>query len=132
MDETSALLFASAQKGQALAKVQVTLGGSKGPFFDLSLAERDRRQAEFVAGQIKTLEQRLAAAKDKAAAAELNKTLQDFKQRHKDLTAAITKNTAPSARTVQLDWVMLGQDVADDPKLKAEVLKIDPSYSGSH
>jgi len=132
VDDTSAMLFASAQKGQALAKVQLTLGGGKAPFFDLSLADRDRRQADFVGQQIKTLEERLAAAKDKSAVGDLKKTLADFRQRHKDLLAALAKNTAPSARTVKLDWVTLGQDVADDPKLKAEVLKIDPSYSGTH
>ena len=132
VDDTSALLFASAQKGQALAKVQVNFGNGKGPFFDLGLSERDRKQAQFVSEQIKTLEERVAAAKDKSAAGELQKTLVEFRKHHKELTAALAKNTAPTARTVQLDWVLLGSDVADDPKIKAEVLKIEPSYAGSH
>jgi hypothetical protein len=33
---------------------------------------------------------------------------------------------------MKLEWVLLDSKIADDPKLKAEVLKIDPSYSGSH
>lgn len=132
MDDTSAMLFASAQKGQALAKVQVSLGNGKGPFIDLSVGDRDQQQADFLASQVKTLEDRIAAAKDKSATGDLKKTLTDLKGRQKDLAAAIAKRVAPTAKTVKLEWVLLGQDVADDPKLKAEVLKYEPTYSGSH
>ena len=130
MDDTAALLFASAQKGQALAKVQLVLGGAKGPFVDLSVADREQQQVDFLASQIKTLEERQASAKEKSA--DLQKTLVDLKKRQKDLAASIAKKAGPTARTVKLEWVMLGQDVPDDPKLKAEVLKIEPTYAGSH
>ncbi len=132
MDETSALLFASAQKGQALAKVQLMLGSGKGPFFDVTVAERDQQQLEFLATQVKTLEDRLASVKDKSATGDLKKTLADLKKRQKEVSAGIARKVGPNARTVKLDWVMLGPQVDDDPAIKAEVLKFEPSYSGSH
>ncbi len=132
MDETSALLFASAQKGQALAKVDLVLGSTKGPFIDLSIADRDQQQLDFLGTQVTTLETRLASVKDKSAMGDLKKTLADLKKRQKEVKASIAKQVGPNARTVKLEWVLLGQNVADDPALKAEVLKIDPSYSGSH
>ncbi len=132
MDDTAALLFASAQKGQALAKVQVVLGSAKGPFVDLSLNDRDQQQLDFLAGQVKTLEDRLALVKDKSATGDLKKTLGELKQRQKELSASVAKKVAPTARTVKLEWVMLDQKVADDAALKAEVLKYEPTYSGSH
>jgi hypothetical protein len=132
MDEKSALLFASAQKGQALAKLQLVLGSGQGPFVDLSPGERDRQQLTFLDTQIKTLEDRLALVKDKSATGELKKTLTEIKQRRKELNDGMAKKTAPTARTLKLDWVMLDANVADDPKLKAEVLKFEPTYSGSH
>lgn len=132
MDESAALLFASAQKGQALARVQLVLGGGKGHFTDLSVADRDQQQVDFLTSQVKTLEERLAAAKDKSATADLQRTLADLKKRQKELVAGIARMAGPTAKTVKLEWVMLGQDVPDDPKIKAEVLKFEPTYSGSH
>lgn len=132
MDETAALLFASAQKGQALAKVQLVLGSAKGPFVDLSLNDRDQQQLEFLANQVKTLEDRLAVVKDKSATGDLKKTLGELKQRQKELKASLAKKVAPTAKTVKLEWVVLDQKVADDPAIKAEVLKFEPTYSGSH
>lgn len=132
MNETSALLFASAQKGQALAKVQLMLGSGKGPFVDLSVADRDQQQFDFVSTQVKTLEERLASVKDKSSTGDLQKTLAELKARQKQLGASLAKKTSATAKTVKLEWVMLGPGVADDPKIKAEVLKFEPTYSGSH
>lgn len=132
VDEKSALLFASAQKGQALAKVQVVLGSAKGPFIDLSVAQRDQQQLDFLAKQVKVIEERLAQVKDKSTGGDLKKTLAELKRRQKELTAALAKKVAPTSKTVKLEWVLLGQDVADDPALKAEVLQYEPTYSGSH
>ena len=132
LDDRSAFLFASAQKGQALAKVQVELGKGKGPFIDLGLTDRDQEQLDFVKSQVKTLEERLAQVKDKSAAGDLKKTLGDLKGRQKELTAAVARKAAVGARTMKLEWVVLDSKIEDDPKMKAEVLKIDPSYSGSH
>ena len=132
MDDTSAMLFASAQKGQALAKLMLSLGNGKGLFVDLSVGDRDQQQADFLKSQVKMLEERLAAAKDRSATADLQKTLGDLRKRQTELNAGIAKRVAPTAKTAKLEWVLLGQDVADDPKIKAEVLKYEPTYAGSH
>jgi hypothetical protein len=132
MANHAALVFASAQRGQALARVKVSLGAGKGPFLDLSESDRDRQQLEFVSGQVKRLEERLRLSKDQAANAELKKTIAELKAREKTLQAELAKRAGPDARTVQLDWVLLGPEVADDPKLKEEVLKYEPTYAGSH
>ncbi|HEY0882417.1 MAG TPA: hypothetical protein VGD87_12835 [Archangium sp.] len=132
LDEQSALLFASAQKGQALAQVEVTFGNGKGPFVDLNVGERDTQQLEFLDSQVKTLQDRLKLVKDKSAAGDLQKTLKDLQKRQAELKAAISKKTGANARTVHLEWITLGSNVKDDEKLKAEVLKIDPAYSGTH
>jgi 2',3'-cyclic-nucleotide 2'-phosphodiesterase (5'-nucleotidase family) len=132
LDERSALLFASAQKGQALAKVEVNFGTGKGPFFDLSVVDRDQQQLDFLDAQVKTLDERLKLAKDKSATADLKRTLGDLQKRRAELKASIARQTGASSRTVKLEWVTLGSNVKDDEALKAEVLKIDPSYSGSH
>ncbi len=132
LDDKSPLLFASAQRGQALAKVTVKLGAGRGPFLDLSELERDRGQLEFVASQLRTLEDRVAKSKDKAATAQLRQTVAELKQRQRQLEHGIAKKTSPTGRSVQLDWLVLGQDVKDDAALKAEVLEIEPTYAGAH
>lgn len=132
LDDASPVLLASAQKGQALAKLDVTLGTGKGPFTDLSILERDKQQATFVAEQIKTLEERLKLSKDKAASDMLKGTLTDMKKRKADLDAGLAKKITPGTRSFGFTWTTLGSDVADDAKLKARVLEIDPAYSGSH
>ena len=40
--------------------------------------------------------------------------------------------TAAGARTLKLDWLLLGADIKDDEAIKAEVLKVEPTYSGLH
>jgi len=132
LNDTSAVLLASGQKGQALAKLDVSLGNGKGAFVDLSIADRDRQQADFVGSQIKTLQERLKLAKDKDAIAQLKLTLGDFQKREAELKAAANKKTGADVKSFNFAWTVLGSDVADEPKLKARVLEIDPSYSGTH
>lgn len=131
VDGSNAWVLASAQKGQALAKLQLALGAGK-TFLDLSTSDRDKQQLDFVSKQIKTLEDRIKAAKDKTAAADLNATLASLRQRRAELQKAADTKVAPNARTLKLDWVVLSSDVKDDPAMKAEVLKIDPAYEGAH
>lgn len=132
LSEQAAMLFASAQRGQALAKATIQLGKGRGPFLDLSELERDRQQLEFLSSQVKTLEERLAKAKDAKASAQLKTTLTELQRRKKGLEADVKRKSAPATRAVKLDWFVLGQDVQDDPELKLQVLKIEPSYAGAH
>lgn len=132
LSEQSPLLFASAQRGQALAKTTVQLGKGRGAFLDLSELERDQQQLDFLSSQVKTLAERLAKSKDAAASAQLKATLKELQQRKKGLEAEVKRKSAPATRSVKLEWVVLGQDVKDDPELKLQVLKIEPTYAGAH
>jgi 2',3'-cyclic-nucleotide 2'-phosphodiesterase (5'-nucleotidase family) len=132
IDETNVFLFASGQRGQALGKLTVDLGSGKGPFFDLSSTERDRQQLQFVTSQVATLDQRIAAARDKTAVSELKKVRLQMKARQETLKKSIEGLVAQGARTLKLDWVVLGSDVKDDAALKQEVLKYEPSFAGAH
>lgn len=132
MNDDAALLLASGQKGQALAKLVLALGSGKGRFADLNVADRDQQQLEFLRQQVKTLEDRLKAAKDKAGAEQIKVTLGELRGRVKQVDQVVSKRVGPGARTAKLDWVVFGQDVADDAALKARVLEIEPTYAGGH
>lgn len=132
MRDDAALLLASGQKGQAMAKLKLSLGAGKGRFVDLNVADRDQQQLEFLRQQVQTLEDRMKAAKDKAGLAQLKGTADDLRRRVKELEATVAKKAGAGAKTAKLEWVIFGQDVADEPTLKARVLKIEPTYAGAH
>jgi hypothetical protein len=129
VEGSDTFVFASAQKGQALGKLTFDPGKGRGPVSDLTAAESDRQQLEFVKGQVSTLEGRLKAAKDPKAKADLERTMQSIRERQAALTRIVS--VPPGARTMKLEWVVLNSSVADDPALKAEVLKIEPTYASN-
>jgi hypothetical protein len=124
-----AFLLASGQRGQALATVHLALGA--GPWIDLSERERDGQQVTFVRQQQEQVKARLTAARTPKETADLRALLASLHGRELEL-ARLAGPPAPGARTLKLDWVMLSQDVADDPAIKAEVLKVEPTYQGAH
>lgn len=128
----SAYLLASAQKGQALSKVELTLGSTKGGFVDLTSIDRDRQQLGFVENQIKTIDTRIKAAKDQAGTKDLRATRDLLRERRKALQKSVDRQVSPTARTMKQTWLILGNDVKDDEALKAEVLKYEPTYAGAH
>lgn len=128
----SAYVMASAQKGQALSKVELSLGSAKGGFIDLTTVERDKQQLTFVESQLKTIEDRIKAAKDPAGTKDLKATRDLLSDRRKALKANVDKQVSPTARTMKQTWLLLGSDVKDDEALKAEVLKYEPTYAGAH
>lgn len=132
VENSSTFIFASAQKGQALAKLTYTPGAGKTPIIELSAVDRDRQQLEFVNNQVKTLVERLQLIKDDALRVDLTNSLRDLRERQATLKKSVEAPVAAGARTLSLEWVPLGADKADDPALKAEVLKIEPTYAGTH
>lgn len=132
LNPNAAVLLGSGQKGQAMGKLKLWLGNGKGPFADLTVGQRDQQQADFVGEQIKQLKSRLAMAKDKEAIAQLKTMLVDFEKRHAELQKAAKAATGSTVRRFDFQWSVLGRDVADEAKLKARVLKIEPSYQGQH
>ncbi len=129
VEDSAPILLGSGQRGQALSKATVTVGKGHGPLVDLSVVAREKEQLAFVDGQVKSLEERLAKAKDKRAAADFGKLLGDLKRRQVELNAAIAQKTPAGARTLDFQWVVLGSDIADDAAWKAEVLKVEPTYA---
>lgn len=128
----SAYVLASAQKGQALSKVQLTLGSAKGGFVDLSTIDRDKQQLDFVENQIKTIDDRIKAAKDPAGTKDLRATRELLMERKKTLQKGVDQQVSPKARTMKQAWIVLDREVKDDEALKAEVLVYEPTYAGPH
>jgi 2',3'-cyclic-nucleotide 2'-phosphodiesterase (5'-nucleotidase family) len=127
-----AYVLASAQRGQALSKLELDLGPGAGAFVDLSAIERDKQQLAFVDTQIKTLDDRIAVAKDPAGTKDLKATRELLRERRKALQRTIDQQVPPKAKTMKQTWIILGADVRDDEAIKAEVLKYEPTYSGAH
>lgn len=123
-------LLASGQRGQAVGKLELSLGKTKGAFADLNEAARDQELLTNLENQLKSVDERLKLAKDAEGKKALETLRKDMKARRDEQAKRLTK--AVGGRTLKLDWLMLGPDVKDDPALKAEVLKIEPSYEGLH
>lgn len=123
-------LLASGQRGQAVGKLELSLGKTKGAFADLNEAARDQELLTNLENQLKSVDERLKLAKDPEGKKALETLRKDMKARRDEQAKRLTK--AVGGRTLKLDWLMLGQDVKDDEALKAEVLKIEPTYSGLH
>ncbi|MBL8938949.1 MAG: hypothetical protein JNM69_30590 [Archangium sp.] len=123
-------LLASGQRGQAVAKLELSFGKTKGAFADLNEAARDQELLTNLENQLKSVDERLKLAKDPEGKKALEGLRKDMKGRRDEQARRLTR--AVGGRTLKLDWLMLGQDVKDDESLKAEVLKIEPTYSGLH
>lgn len=123
-------VLASGQRGQALGKLQLSLGGGKGAFFDLSEAEREKELLANLDTQLKSLDERIKLA----AAGQPKKDLENLRgemRKRRDEQAKKTK-LASGPRTLKLDWLLLGQTIVDEEALKKRVLEIEPTYSGLH
>lgn len=124
-------VLASGQKGQSVAKLLLSLDGS-GPLLDRGQADLARQQLDFLNGQLKTLDERISLAKDEAAKADLGKMVAEMKARRAEQEKIVNAPAARGSRSLKNEWVLLNSGVTDDPAIKAEVLKIDPAYSGAH
>ena len=123
-------LLASGQRGQAVGTLALSLGKSKGAFADLNEAARDQELLTNLDTQLKSIDERLKLAKDPDGKKALGALRKDMNARRDEQAKKLTKSVG--GRTLKLDWAMLGQDVKDDEALKAEVLKIEPTYAGQH
>lgn len=126
-----AYVLSSGQKGQLLGHLALEVGGP-GPWVDLELTGREKQQLDFLDGQLRTLEERLEKATDVAARKDLGGSMTEMRQRRAEQQRAVDAATRPGARTLKLEWKALDPSVKDDPALKAEVLKVEPTYAGSH
>lgn len=123
-------LLASGQRGQSVAKLELTLAKGTGPFSDLNESARDVELLQNLDNQLKSLAERLKLAKDAQAKQGLQALMKEMKTRREEQAKRV--KTAAGARTLKLDWLLLGADIKDDEAIKAEVLKVEPTYSGLH
>ncbi len=123
-------LLASGQRGQSLAKLELTMAKGSGPFTDLNEAARDVELLQNLDHQLKSLDERLKLARDAQAKKGLQSLQQEMKTRREEQAKRV--NLAAGARSLKLDWLLLGADLKDDEAIKAEVLKVEPTYSGLH
>ncbi len=113
------------ERGRMVGKLVLNLAG-KGPFLDESELEREQQLAAMLDRQISTLDQRLSATKDPAAKRDLEAARAQMLASKKEHEQASTPTRLKGARTLKLDWLFLGPDVAGDRALEAEVHKLEP------
>lgn len=123
-------LLASGQRGQAIGVLRLELGKGGRTFFDSNEAERDKDLLTNLDRQITSLDERIKLAGAGEPRTGLERLRNEMKQRRTEQAKKVKK--VAGSRTLKLEWVLLGQLVADDEAIKAEVLKVEPSYSGLH
>lgn len=134
IEGSDTFVLASGQKGQSMGKLELAWGSKgPGPVVDLSAIERDRKQLELVKSQLGSIEERLEANRDPTQQAAFEATVAQFRARVEELVTKVkSAEGARAGRSLKLDWVVFSAEVKDDEALKAEVLKIEPTYAGSH
>ncbi len=115
VDEKPPFIFSSAQRGQALGKLELHVGGKR-PFIDLASVDALREKVKTVDGYIAFLR---GNTRDVA----------ELKQRKKGYENEIARATNPGVNSFRFSWLTLGTTFADDPEWKSEVLKVEPSYT---
>jgi 2',3'-cyclic-nucleotide 2'-phosphodiesterase (5'-nucleotidase family) len=124
-------VLSSGQKGQAVGKLALDVSGP-GEWLDLAELERDKQQLTFLEGQVKVVEDRIAAAKDPQAKADLTRALSDMKKRRDEQAQKSGATRVKTPRELKLSWSVLTADVKDDAALKAEVEKLEPLPPPAH
>jgi len=131
LTDGGAWLTGSGEKGQMLGKLELKLDG-KGPLHDLGEQKREQESLDHLESQLKQLQERKAKVTDPKVMEQIDKMVADTTARRDAQKVRATAALAPDARTLSLDWLVLDKSQADEPQLKAEVLKIEPTYAGSH
>jgi 2',3'-cyclic-nucleotide 2'-phosphodiesterase (5'-nucleotidase family) len=118
-------------KGQAIAQLAVKLDG-KGPYVDLAEVAREKELLTSLEARLAEFEPRLKATKDPQARELMQQTVTDLKTRRAEQKKKVDAGVSPSARTFDYTFVVLNDQIVDDPPLKIEVLKHEPTYAGAH
>jgi 2',3'-cyclic-nucleotide 2'-phosphodiesterase (5'-nucleotidase family) len=118
-------------RGQAIAQLVVKLDG-KGGFVDLAEVERDKELLKSLDSRLAEFEPRLKAATDPKSKELMAQTVRELKARRAEQKKKVDLGVTPEARTFDYTYVMLNDQVVDDPPLKVEVLKYEPTYAGAH
>jgi 2',3'-cyclic-nucleotide 2'-phosphodiesterase (5'-nucleotidase family) len=112
------------ERGREISRLELDLAGS-GPFVDLGQRERNEQLIRMLDVQIAEARKRLEAGSPDAKSS-LSQTMRGFEARREALAKKISSSAANSSRTLKLDFLVLGNDFADDPGLKARVAVLEP------
>ena len=120
-----------AARGQAVAQLALKLDG-KGPWVDLAEVGREKELLTSLEQRLAEFEPRVKVTTDPKAKAMMQQTVADLKGRRTEQKKKVALGFSPDARTFELTYVVLNDQVVDDPPLKLEVLKHEPTYAGAH
>lgn len=112
VDEKPPVVFSSAQRGQALGRLEVRVGAKK-PFVDLAEADR-------VKDQLKTVDGYLSFVRGNS------KDVQELKARRTKLQRELSEMESPRTSTFRFTWQVLNSAYAEDAEWRSEVLKVEP------
>lgn len=126
-----AWVLSGGARGQAVAQLILKLDGT-GPFLDLSALAREKELLDALDLKIKDFAPRVKTAKDPESKAMVEKTLAELQSRRAEQKKKVDPGVSPTARTMASSFVVLDASVVDEPSLKAEVLKYEPTYAGAH
>jgi 2',3'-cyclic-nucleotide 2'-phosphodiesterase (5'-nucleotidase family) len=126
-----ATLIPPGERGRQLARLELSLDG-KGPFVDLTEAERSQQSLKILDENIQQAKERMAKLKDESARKAMEEALANFQTRRKQLAAQSGGSSQGLKRTHRLSYIQLGPDVAGDSELQKRVERIEPPGSASH
>ena len=104
----------------------------KGAFIDLAEIDREKQLLTSLDARLAEFEPRVKATTDPKAKEMMKQTVTELKARRAEQKKKVDVGVAPGARTFDYTFVVLNDQVVDDPPLKTEVLKHEPTYAGAH
>jgi 2',3'-cyclic-nucleotide 2'-phosphodiesterase (5'-nucleotidase family) len=126
-----ASLVPTGERGRQIGRLALSVEG-KGPFVDLSEAERARQNLRILDLNLQQARQSMAAAKDEQTRKTWEETIASLEARRKTLELQAEAGKQGLGRTLQLSYIQLGSNVADDSAVKKLVERIEPPGSASH
>ncbi len=117
----------SGERGRQVGVLSLDRG--KGPLRDAGEVARDQQTLKMLEGQIQTVKQRMAAAKDPEARAGLASSLKQFEARKKEVAARVAQGKGAGGRKLALDWWHLTSAFPSDAALEAQVKRYDTGAS---
>lgn len=118
-------------RGQAIASLALKVDG-KGAWVDLAEIAREKEILRSLDARLAEFEPRLKATTDPESKKMIQQTITELKQRRAEQKKKADVAVGAEARTFDYTYVLLNDSVTDDPPLKTEVLKYEPTYAGAH
>jgi len=121
----------SGVKGQQVGRLDVSVKGP-GPLVDEAGTGKAQEQLAFLDRQLDVLDQRIKLTRDPSGRRALKETTDQLRRRRDEVKKEADAAQVKGARAFRFEWEALDSRVPDEPAMKAKVLKIEPTYSGTH